>query len=276
MLFGRLIDSLLTFAHIKQLKNKTIDWWINLNDYKYSEVISIGTNRVDEIFEKIYGKKHLSVRCIIASCISSFIAVSFWFLCFFPLAKNPLNYNLNAEFIFFGTIINFVPDYFSLIETRIILKLCKKIKYRWYLPLFISDLVLSAGIFIFFILLVNFFTINVWGLDAILPSEKMSISNEGEFLGLILLILVFSMSILFLFCLFLSTFFTSFIFYGFLISALAFRAFEFVKKPIIPILEKIGESDKPATILASAISLLLIFLYTSANMMYWGFKLIFK
>jgi hypothetical protein len=109
-----------------------------------------------EIFDSIFGEKHLSWRCFIRSCIaSSFFSIIMFFLW---LSIHPADVGRHLHFgiaysalwaIISLIFLNFVPDYISLLETRFLLKIMTQVKTAKILfLLLIVDLLLTFLIWI--------------------------------------------------------------------------------------------------------------------------------
>jgi len=100
-------------------------------------------------FESIFGGKHLSLRCVLSSISASIIAVWVLYILFGPvlgiLDKQVLDGHSFWKTILLGAAINLVPDYFSLWETRWVLKRFQAIRSKLLMGLILlSDLIISA------------------------------------------------------------------------------------------------------------------------------------
>lgn len=88
------------------------------------------------VFDRVFGERHLSWRCFSRSCIGSLVSVIivtfFWTairpsdfnqMVILPLRYDPSKISILFLFLFaFGTMVNFIPDYLSLLETRYIIR----------------------------------------------------------------------------------------------------------------------------------------------------------
>ncbi len=106
-------------------------------------------------FDAFYGKKHLSWRCFIRLSLVSIAAVAlltYFFLMSnsgqdMPIARDP--YLALGFFLALGAILNVVPDYLSLIETRWLLRNFEKVHgFRWQCLFVLADLVFTATIIV--------------------------------------------------------------------------------------------------------------------------------
>ncbi len=107
------------------------------------------------IFIRIFGKRHFSVRCFFVSALTSIISVTLltllWVTIDFDSAKvfflnDEGLFNLFLIFLLAG-IVDFIPDYISLYQTRVILRWMASPNVKvpsWFLIL--ADLVLTTAI----------------------------------------------------------------------------------------------------------------------------------
>ncbi len=127
------------------------------------------------IFDNIFGKKHLSFKCFFRSCIVSIIAViimSFIFQAvthfyspsvFKELYSGILLIILWIFILFFGAILNFIPDYLSLLETRLVINKMRGKHFFSQINFLFIDILLTIAIFFCsaLILLSTFTTIRI-------------------------------------------------------------------------------------------------------------------
>ena len=110
-----------------------------------------------KIFDRVLGKKHLSLKCFLRSCLASIAALAIcwtihlslwprsgvvWLYRSPDLADLPFTIETGAILALF---FNALPDYVSLLETRLILALLRG-KVRWFLPALTLDAFVTAGI----------------------------------------------------------------------------------------------------------------------------------
>ena len=77
-----------------------------------------------QLFDNIYGEYHFSLRCFLRSCMTSLISVSAVALAYAILNVADFNENIGsyAYIAILCVLINFIPDYLSLLQTRYLLK----------------------------------------------------------------------------------------------------------------------------------------------------------
>jgi len=123
-----------------------------------------------DVFDKVFGKKHLSLKTFFRSAIvsiSSVFVLYFIFSTVFQVlgSRTPSNISL-IKVLIIGGILNIIPDYISLFETRWILKKFSKFSsFIGNLGILFLDLVISATIILSSIYLFQHFRgeeINSW------------------------------------------------------------------------------------------------------------------
>lgn len=109
------------------------------------------------MFDRLFGKEHLSLRCAVRSCVASVLAVII--LTAISAFVDPIHIQritspslTDIVIIFGGTVIfNLLPDYFSLLETRYSIKLiirCRSNVTRSVI--LVADLIATVIIFFIF------------------------------------------------------------------------------------------------------------------------------
>lgn len=144
----KLLDFFVSDSEEKVLKNKLFDWWCHLSELRTVDAASNAKVKIQRAFETIYGEDHFSRRCFIASSLSSILAMILCLIAF------TLYWGSGPDFksvdildgIIFWMAINLLVDYFSLIETRWIISLDKKIGI---VILSLTDIILSLFIYFF-------------------------------------------------------------------------------------------------------------------------------
>jgi hypothetical protein len=134
----------------------TITNWLNYRGGPSSAIPSWPQHLVTA-FNTVFGERHLSLKCVIRSCIASLLAMStmifIWWLLrpneFLAFIQNP-KHTVLAVF-FFILPFNFIPDYLSYMKTRIILASMAKSRGFSQLWQFVAvDTLLTLFIFGFF------------------------------------------------------------------------------------------------------------------------------
>ena len=103
------------------------------------------------VFDKVFGERHLTWTCFYRSCFASLLAVGLVLIGWFAtrpearaLAGEPAFIRSVLWLVFFTGLLNFIPDYLSLLETRFVLK---RWAGRWRTrTLLLSDAVFTAAI----------------------------------------------------------------------------------------------------------------------------------
>ncbi|MEP2781961.1 MAG: tetratricopeptide repeat protein [Pseudoruegeria sp.] len=136
--------------HLNQKAKNELSKWL-LGEYK-----DTWQRHYSAFFDAVFGKKHVSLVCFFRSSIASVVAVTAIYFVIVDeqgfmggrIADDPKL----LELILLAIVINFIPDYLSLFETRLLIGLFQK--YR-SLPtqfgLLVADLVASGAIIFIFI-----------------------------------------------------------------------------------------------------------------------------
>lgn len=129
------------------------------------------------VFDGIFGKKHFTRRCIIGSCIASFVAVLiltfFWWMTrpddFYGIFSKTSLYEFLLIYLLITIFLNSIADYFSLLETRWIIdrikdtnstpKICGFLAIDFVATVFIFLAVMTISLFPI-IYIVSFFPEN--------------------------------------------------------------------------------------------------------------------
>jgi hypothetical protein len=90
-------------------------------------------------FDRVFGRKHLSWKCFIRSCMMSLIAVFVMLLLWGGIRRNEFQMWIHGGevgdyMLVIGAssmIVNFIPDYISLLETRILLGIMARVRTWW-------------------------------------------------------------------------------------------------------------------------------------------------
>lgn len=132
-----------------------------LRSKSFSSFISSWPLMFIRLFERIFGSHHFTMHCFTRSCIASIVSVSIvtliWATITSPTTFLTLFSSDSAQkifsqiFILFGCLgaFNLIPDYFSLFQSRFILKIMSNVDSVVHIFLYlILDLVLSTLIFL--------------------------------------------------------------------------------------------------------------------------------
>ncbi|WP_147125378.1 sel1 repeat family protein [Shimia ponticola] len=160
------------------------------------------------LFDSVFGPNHLSMRCVLTSCVASLVAmVGIWMLLSeAKLLETRVKAELSlGELLILGITINLLADYLSLLETRLLLeKLKKNCSFLFQCSILLIDLAFTSSII--------FATIWIYFHSPLYEGETQEFS---EILGLFSIFSVF----------FYSTFLTSVWTWGYITSSWLMRVF---------------------------------------------------
>ncbi|MCK4798941.1 MAG: hypothetical protein KAT05_16315, partial [Spirochaetes bacterium] len=137
----------------KDKKRSAANWLKSIADKSTSNTIVDSPQWFVESFDRIFGEKHLTWRCILISSISSIIAVFVMFIVwgllsprlFIEIVKYKPDIIVS---VFSGCLLlNLVPDYISLLETRWIMNNVADVKIRVLSKIIILDAIITGFIF---------------------------------------------------------------------------------------------------------------------------------
>lgn len=147
--------SYITSNHVHDDDIQRVKKWLK-GEYKNS-----WADHFCDMFDSIYGKRHLSVRCFFASAITSILIVAILYVIFgaFLGIIGEHSRSLNSisiwQALFLGILLNTVPDFLSLYETRFLLQILRKTNRIWlqililFVDLFITGFIIYAAINIY-------------------------------------------------------------------------------------------------------------------------------
>jgi hypothetical protein len=102
-------------------KSEIAHWLLSL---KTADKVHNWPAMFSTMFDRVFGKEHLSVRCFIRSCCAS-VALFALSLSVFLATRSLLSWRerfaVGIYLVFFGIFSNLLPDYISLLETRVVL-----------------------------------------------------------------------------------------------------------------------------------------------------------
>lgn len=242
--FCYLLDWLVSKKEEDKQKVTIIRWWDRLDNFSYGEAVRNANIFCNEIFNKIYGKKHFSLRCFGLSCCVSFLSV--FILTIITIVRGYIDFVHWTEgvvLILTGiTVLNAWVDYVSLIETRLILRYASRVKLLFLPVLLLLDVFLSAAIYLLaFVTILSTFEMLSYILTGSFPSL---LALNHFFLKYIPGIITFDLIDPYESILFYSTFSTSIIFYLYCLSTVFFKSVKLSKTRIMVILEKLEDSDR--------------------------------
>jgi len=262
--FTLIIDKLIRDPEVEFVRNQIIVWWINLQeDFSFRKIAKQSNIQFINLFNAIYGKRHISFksfrRSLVSSTFAYLICISFilifhktYFNNLISAVQNFDSFILKVAFILTTFILpiflfNILIDYISLIETRIILKFSINSSLRKLLIFLVLDIIFS-GLLCFFLLVTLRY---LWTYYA----------EPGSFENLIWLVFAeISENHPMTASVFFSSFFTSAIFYLLFATNLILAFISTMRKPIIWILYRLGSVNNPITAVVGVLSGLILIL----------------
>lgn len=297
MAFCSLLDWFTSRKEQIASKDMIVGWYVRLDEFNYRQSMNQSIAFCNRLFDRIYGKRHFSWRCILVSCAISITSVCL-IASFTEVYQQKIVKTISkiyqpqpppvvptegiADFIilelafviafFLALIANPLADYISLIETRYLLRRAAKGGLR-YLPLWLLlDVFLTVSILLFFHFLIAFLFIITFGIQ-LFGIELVSDITLDEYLKIIKELVKGFFYVLL--CLptsdefaplvqrfrpvIWSTFSTSIIFYIYCLCALVFKLLGLAKTRLLVLLQRLEENDKLFKGIGTFISACLIF-----------------
>ncbi|MEM7551096.1 MAG: hypothetical protein AAF363_15540 [Bacteroidota bacterium] len=241
---GILVDRFLNEEDVKKIKNQILTVWVKLSDEQFNlkKTVSLSLENFNLFFDKVYGSKHLSIRCFFRSTIFSTFSVLIMYLLtrmFFPFNHEWLSFERwiksSDSSIFYLIIINIIIDYLSLIETRYILKRSKGKSLPMLSILLLTDITLTG-----LLIIIPLYPLLAMSMNPAFPDPADDYIFQ------------------FFITLFISTFFTSILFYLFFGFTAFANVLNFTRSPIRRFLERLESLKNPITSLVGAIGAIII------------------
>lgn len=270
MAFCSLLDWFTSRKEQIASKDMIVGWYVRLDEFNYRQSMKQSIAFCNRLFDRIYGKRHFSWRCILVSYAVSiatvFLIASFTEVYHQEIVRyiihmrtqqpiegwDPLILAIGFIVIFFLALFaNPLADYISLIETRYLLRLASKGRLR-YLPLWLLlDIFLTVSILFFFHVLIM--AILISSIDSVFGSPTLYDGlqvwkpyTEGFFYVLLCLPTSDEMAPLVqqFRPVIWSTFSTSIIFYIYCLCALFFKFLGLAKTRLLVLLQRLEENDR--------------------------------
>lgn len=229
--FCSLLDWLVSRPEEDRAKVRLAEWFIRLDDYSFRSAIRAFHQLFNQLFCSIYGVRIRSWRFLIASTISSYFAIGVVATVFLALGKFGEEGIANDVFqamIGMSLFVNVWVDITSLIETRWILQQAEGASIGRLIGLLVLDIVFSGSMFLipFYLILAllegTFVPIGEVTRDVFSWSETTEPHIQVMFI---------------------STFFTSAIFYVFMVLALLAWALGLARSRLLVLIEKLEASS---------------------------------
>jgi len=167
---GMIFDSFLRKETSNLWKNNFLLYFNKLNTPGYNTMLQDTNNLLCDLFDYIYGRQVFTWQRIKMSALSTTIALigltfiigiekSYWYHRFIHLHNSLSLGIMNFDFlmsniklilliIFIPIMLNFIPDFFSLIETRFLLEKSQKYKCSGVFFILFLDIILTSLIFL--------------------------------------------------------------------------------------------------------------------------------
>lgn len=158
-----LLDYLVSKSEEKRLRSYLFNWWFYLEQFNYRRAIKKANVRCNRLLNSIFGKKHFTLRCFAISSLISLLSMlvigCIYYTYYFADNNFIIRYKSDNEnqfvyhlvsLIVVGLLLNVTSDYFSLIETRCILRISLKKPLSILMLLLFFDFLFSIVIFVVF------------------------------------------------------------------------------------------------------------------------------
>ena len=150
-------------------RRRVSNWLMNIN---VTEGISHWPESFIGTFDAVFGERHLSLKCFIRSSLVSMFLVILLMLLHCAIYPESLwgqitetsigTFFVLIAAVLLGMILNVIPDYFSLLETRLILRLISKTNsIKRQIMLLLLDILLTWAILFVYFGLVTLIMLNV-------------------------------------------------------------------------------------------------------------------
>ncbi len=229
--FCSLLDWLVSRSEEEQAKELLTEWFIKLDSYDFRMAVNGFHREFNSLFRAIYGPRVKSLRFIAVSALTSYFAigiVSITFLAIGRFGDRGIENDVFAAMIGMSVLVNVWVDIASLIETRWILNRAEGQPIHKLFGYLVLDVIFSGSIF-----LVPFYILLSLGEGSLVPAGEVlrdifswTRSTEPHIQVM-----------------FISTYFTSVVFYTFMLSVLWARVIGLTKSRLLVIIEKLEKSN---------------------------------
>lgn len=253
-IFCRVVDHFISKGRNLTMKNSLTELWFSLAIFSYPKAIQKSVANCNSLFDQIYGHTHFAWRCFLPSSVISILSV----LLFYQLFSIFSNFRLFQSVfdfrgvVFFAVFINVWADYFSLVETRWLLRWAEKVQFKHLPFLIILDLACTSAIYVVTFWLFVYLPVAVAGLQIThIGALKFFWSNlTGPLSNPGAAAIVWS------------TFITSILFYFFCLSALSLKFLGLTQTPLMNFLQNLQEEDRLLTAVGLFLAALILFITT--------------
>nr|VFK20513.1 MAG: hypothetical protein BECKLFY1418C_GA0070996_10745 [Candidatus Kentron sp. LFY] len=250
-----LLDSYLPDERVAAARGAVLAWWEGFRRQRPERLAQQASREFSRLFDALYGEEHFSWRTVRRSLVFSVFGFLVTALVCEWIESGYLVevYEWGAgAFLLFTA--NLVVDYVSLLETRLVLKRCAASRAAW-LPVWLALDVLASYLLYVFVG-VGFFFLS----DGLLAGKGLERFYEVFTLDLHFEVLSVLTHIEKETAFVYSTFFTSFLFYLFVLASLAIRLLGPLRSALMPLMRWLSTARHPVkgfVGLASGVALLI-------------------
>ena len=232
------------------MKERLTEPWFSLATFSYPEATRKLVRYCNGLFDSMYGQKHFTWRCFLPSSIISVFSVLLFSQLFgrfshFPLFQNVFDFWAVA---LFSLLINVWAEYFSLVETRWLLRLAERVRVSWLPLLLILDIACTSVIYIIGLWLFVYLPVAVAGLQVNpLGALRFFWSNLANPLSNPAVAAIVW-----------STFTTSIIFYLHCFLVLGLKCLRLTRTPLMTFLERLQKQNRLLTAMGVFLATLIL------------------
>jgi hypothetical protein len=258
------VDFLLTEEEVKKWRVATKEFRDRFKELDVFAATEASNLWFLGLFKAIYGERFLSRRRLIASVISTLLAmvlVAYIFQIFSLDGFHVLHHGLLSGLVVV-TVVNFIADYLSLQETFWIMQFSQKRRFFGILLLSVLDLVATSAIYVAIVAAVGF----------LMLSYEDELESLVNFLGEPQFVLVdFEVGLgIFFGILGASTYVTSLLWICFVGSAFAMRVLQIASPALQRLISIIGASERPAFAVAGFLCAMVTVTYGASQAILWA------
>lgn len=263
------VDILLTEKEILKWRRATGEFRARFSELDIFAATEASNQWFLGLFKAVYGERFFSRRRIVASALSTVLAMVL-VAYIFEIVNMPgfhvLYWGILSAMVIL-TPINFVADFLSLQETFWVLKKSQGRKFLGIFFLTIVDFVLTSLIYIGTVLAIGYILIqSEWLLDlseSVLGEPRFDLVNQETGIGMFFGILAAS------------TYVTSLLWIGFVTSSISVRLLQALSPAIQKIIRLIGTSERPAFAVGGFICATTTLFYGGIRTVVWVFSMAF-
>nr|VFJ89704.1 MAG: hypothetical protein BECKLFY1418A_GA0070994_100852 [Candidatus Kentron sp. LFY] len=237
-----LLDSYLPDERVAAARGTVLAWWEGFRRQRPERLAQQSSREFSRLFDALYGEKHFSWRTVRRSLVFSVFGFLVTALVCEWIAPGYLadlidGYGVVGAFILF--IANLLADYVSLFETRLVLRRCAASRTAW-LPVWLALDVLASWLLYVFVG-VGFFALlgGLWQGEGLERFYRL-FTLDTHLNALSVLTHIGEVTAFFY-----STFFTSFLFYLFVLGSLLIRLLGPLRFALMPLMRWLSTARHP-------------------------------